>query len=170
MPETVDFRPTFLDREDPVEGLLQRLLGLPGSPILNSVFRALRQRIARQLQRNGQSPLPHERCLPRSQQGGAGHVDDVLIRSNNTGVVVGWAADMVTRRPAIAIHVFANGLWITRGILGQLRPDVAEYYNDGRLERCGFSINLTFFKEEHAAVLSVYSELRDGTFFELQKP
>jgi hypothetical protein len=111
-----------------------------------------------------------ETSLPRSQNGGAGYVDDVLLGSDGTGVVIGWAADTAACRPAKAIHVFLNSVRVGEGPTGQRRSDVAAVYNDKRLEQSGFSVTLASFEEDQVARLSVYAELHDGTFFELQNP
>ena len=110
-----------------------------------------------------------ESCLPCCQQGGAGCVDDVLLGSDGVAVTVGWAADMLIRQPAKAVHVFLHGLWMGKDSPWQTRLDVAVHFNDRRLEQSGFSVHLTLGGEENLVGLSVYAELHDGTFFKLQK-
>ena len=166
----VDFAPGVSGRGDPVEVLIRQLLGVRSFPGLNSFLRAVRRWIIGQAQPKCRSPRLDENCLRRSPQGGAGYVDDVLLGSDHSVVLVGWAADMVMRRPAKSIQVFAEGLWIGGGCAGQSRPDVAALYNDEHLEQSGFSIHIRLFKLKQAAAISIYSELHDGTFFELQRP
>jgi hypothetical protein len=164
-----DFRPSVSGRGDPVEALFRQLLGSRIRPTLNSFVSAIRQRIVRRVHATDRSPSLDESCLPRCQQGGAGYVDDVLLGSDGTAVTVGWAADIVIRQPPKAVHVFLHGHSVGKGSLWHTRPDVAVHFNDRRLEQSGFSVHLNLGGEENVAVLSVYAELHDGTFFKLQK-
>ena len=99
--------------------------------------------------------------MPLCQNGGAGWVDDVLLGSDGSAVAVGWAADTEIRQPAKAVHVFLDGLWVGKGSPWQTRPDVAAYFDDGRLEQSGFSVHLTLGPDVNVALLSVYAELHD---------
>ena len=166
---SADFRPTLSGRGDPVEAVLRRLLDSRKRPTLYSFMSAIRRRIGRRFRPKCASASLNESNLPRSQQGGAGFVDDVLLGSDGTAVAVGWAADMVIRQPAKAVHVFLNGLWVGKGSPWQSRPDVAVHFNDRHLEQSGFSVHLTLGEEENVAALSAYAELHDGTFFKLQQ-
>jgi len=165
-----DFRPTVRGDGDPVEALILRLLGSRSCVGLNSFLSVLRRRIVGRLLPTHRSPPLALSCLPQYQQGGAGHVDDILLESDGAVVIVGWAADMVMSRPAKAILVFLNGLSVGGGVPGQHRPDVAAAYSDERLEPSGFSVHLALVGEEQVAALLVYAELHDGRFFELQRP
>jgi hypothetical protein len=49
----------------------------------------------------------------------------------------------------------------------RFRPDVAAAYDDRRLEFSGFSIQVRFSDKIQTENLSVYSELHDGTFYQL---
>ena len=120
-----DFRPTVSGRGDPVEALLRQLLGSRNRPTLNGFLSAIRQRIVRRVRPTRRSASLDESCLPRCQQGGAGFVDDVLLGSDGTAVAVGWAADMLIKQPAKAVHVFLDGLWECMDSPPESRPDLS---------------------------------------------
>lgn len=165
---STDFTPSVSGGGDPVEAVVRQLLGCRAFPSLGCFpSSALRRRVAGRLWPTRRPIRLDESSLPRCRDGGAGHVDDVLLGSNGNAVIVGWAADMVRVGPAKAIHVFVNGLWRGEGSVGQPRTDVAEYYKDQRLEQSGFLVKIRLDGEKEAAALSVYSELHDATFFNL---
>jgi hypothetical protein len=110
-----DFRPALSGRGDPVKALFRQLLGFRIRPTLNSFLSAIRQRVVGRIRPTRRSASLDETCLPRCQHGGAGYVDDVLLGSDGTAVIVGWAADMVIRQPAKAVHIFLHGLWVRKG-------------------------------------------------------
>ena len=128
-----DFRPAVFWPRRSRRGLFRQLLGSRIRPTLNSFLDAIRQRIVRRLRPMRPSAFLDESCLPRCQQGGAGSVDDVLLGSNGSAVTVGWAADMLIKQPAKAVHVFLNGHWVGMDSPWQSRPDVAAHFDDGRL-------------------------------------
>jgi hypothetical protein len=165
-----DFTPTVFGDGDPIECLIRELLGYRSSCNLGNFLRDLWHRVPSQHWRGHRPFALVESCLPLSQQGGAGNVDDILLGSDGSTLIVGWAADLMTKEPAKAIHVFHDGLCIAERGLGQSRPDVAAFYHDDRLKPSGFSILLTSVAEKQARTLLLYSELRDGTFFQLKMP
>ena len=128
----------FLAVEIPSTPVFRQLLGSRIRPTLNSFLSAIRQRIVRRLRPMRPSASLDESCLPCCQQGGAGCVDDVLLGSDGVAVTVGWAADMLIRQPAKAVHVFLHGLWMGKDSPWQTRLDVAVHFNDRRLEQSGF--------------------------------
>jgi len=166
---TLDCKPEISSTKDLIKDLIQQMLDSRSSRSLSTLLHGFRQGLVNWF---GGAPHPARHldrsCLPQCQHGGTGYVDDVLLGPGGIGVIVGWAADLVMRRPAKAIHVFLNGLWVLESSPGQSRPDVAAAYNDGRLEYSGFSIRLLLEGEAQIEALSVYSELHDGTFFELR--
>jgi hypothetical protein len=114
------------------------------------------------------SAIPNE--FIRSDQGGAGNIDDVLVGFGGLAMIIGWAADLTVRRPARTVHIFLNGTWLGKSACEQSRPDVAAAFNDENLTFCGFSARVPLSDEAQAATLTIYSELHNGTFFELPNP
>ena len=72
--------------------------------------------------------------------GGVWSLLDVVVERDGKMSFFGWAADMVTLKPADSILLFADGDLVYQGMDRHPRPDVAEYYREDDLERSGFHL------------------------------
>jgi hypothetical protein len=153
----------------PVQRVLRELLGSkPGFRWRNAFRRSRSVPVDPIGKRELPSAVPNE--FIRSHQGGAGNIDDVLVGFGGLAMIIGWAADMTVRRPARAVHIFLDGKWLGKSGCEQSRPDVAAALNEENLTFCGFSARVPFGDEAQASTLTIYSELDNGTFFELPNP
>ena len=75
-------------------------------------------------------------------QGGVWSLLDVVVQKDGKMSFFGWAADMVTLKPADSILLFADGDLVYQGMNRYPRPDVADYYKEDDLEQSGFHLEL----------------------------
>lgn len=102
--------------------------------------------------------------------GCAGFVDDLLLGSDGSMAVRGWAADLVARRPAKRVHCFSLRTWLATGLLIQQRPDVAVFFGDNSFLSTGFLIRIPPSVVPAPKEFSMYAELHDGSFGKLPGP
>jgi hypothetical protein len=104
------------------------------------------------------------------ETGFAGYIDDVLIASDESMAITGWAADLIANRPARRVHVVLREKWLTSGEPLQHRPDVAAALSNDYLRSAGFWIRTPAFDVASVKDLSVYAELHNGTVGRLIEP
>ncbi|TCK42748.1 hypothetical protein B0G84_1049 [Paraburkholderia sp. BL8N3] len=164
-----DRKPTFGDAPDPLRGAIDRVLTRRARFDPLRLFR--RNSLRRAAPEVPSAPVPDIATLPVAQTVAAGHIDRLLVSSDDRTVIVeGWAVAQNLGAPARRIHAFASGVWRGARNVSIERTDIVAVFDDPRLLRSGFALYFRLdgpFKLEHIAV---YSELPDGTFFQLTLP
>ena len=101
---------------------------------------------------------------------GAGSVDDLLLGSDGSVVVVGWSADLITDQPAKVVHIFAGDEYVASGSPALLRPDVARALGSPGTRYSGFEIRVLHCDKQSPKSLEAFGELSDGTLYPLGRP
>jgi hypothetical protein len=105
---------------------------------------------------------------PLDSQNEAGFVDDILLGPQGRYVLIGWAADLKAREPALSVHAFLHEQRIATCSLAHFRHDVAQVHNDINLTMVGFSLPFELQESSDLRFVSVYAELRGGRLVRLR--
>jgi hypothetical protein len=118
---------------------------------------------------NCRAPLKPMRIGEDHDQGGMGYLDDIAIRPNGDGAVLGWAVDQNSPGAATIVHIYADDDWVTAGRAELPRSDVASALNNPAFTNAGFAIGIPELPRFAYRTLTAYAELPDGTFYQLKQ-
>jgi hypothetical protein len=97
----------------------------------------------------------------------AGYLEEVVPEGNQI-IVSGWAADVLAKEPARAVHVFVGGrLWATCAP-DISRPDVANAHGALAITQSGFKVIVDTALKSHD-VVQAFAEFKDGRFAVLSR-
>jgi hypothetical protein len=94
----------------------------------------------------------------------AGFVE--VVTSAEHGVsITGWAADIATKSPVYAVHVFVNGTDVLAVVPDVARPDVSKALGSQSQELFGFNVLIRPLGPN--AAIKIFAQMHDGAFVEL---